>query len=107
MASVQLLMDALNTEQDATVVRKLRDRSVRREEKVSSERRKELERKENTLLTRKAMDEWLPVVKRNREKEQLDFTQDLGLNGFRMNAKANDAKKSALSAFERRLNQKL
>jgi U3 small nucleolar RNA-associated protein 14 len=53
------------------------------------------------------LDEWLPVVKKNREKEHLDFSQDLGLNEFRMQAKAHDQKKSKLTAFESILADKL
>ena len=89
------------------MVKKIIDRHVRKEEKISSETRKEIERKENTKLSRQVMDGWLPVVKRNREKEQLDFTQDLALNDFRMNAKANDVVKSKLTQFESKLNSKL
>lgn len=47
------------------------------------------------------------MVKRNREKEHIDFRQDLGLNDFRMQAKANNHKKSTLSGFESKLANKL
>lgn len=80
---------------------------MRKEEKFNSEREKKAERVANTEIVKKVLDEWQPVVKRNREKEHLDFRQDLGLNEFRMQAKANNQKKSTLSAFESKLANKL
>lgn len=74
---------------------------------MNSEREKKAERMETVALNKKILDEWLPVVKKNREKEHLDFSQDLGLNEFRIQAKVHDQKKSKLSAFETTLAEKL
>lgn len=53
------------------------------------------------------MDQWLPVVKRNREKEHIDFTQDVDKNDFRIQEKAANQPKKSVSDFEKKISQKL
>jgi U3 small nucleolar RNA-associated protein 14 len=88
-------------------VQKLKDRQVRKEERVGSETQKRLERIEATKIATKTLDQWLPVVKKNREKDNRDFRQDLGLNDFRIQAKAATQRKSAVTPLEQRLSTTL
>lgn len=56
--------------------------------KLTDKRTKEIEREANREIVIKQADKWVPTIKRNREKEFIDYRNKDNSDAFRVNDKS-------------------
>lgn len=80
-------------------LKKMKLKKIEVSQKVSQKHIEKLERQENNILIKDDLKRWLPAIKKNREAEHLDFTDNVKNDEFRMqtnaNSKKNDKNKAA------------
>jgi len=59
----------------------------------STKHYKKAERKENYKIVKSEMDDWQPIIKKNREARHLDFTENHKVAKFNLNASKQKALK--------------
>ena len=82
-----------NITQQNDALKKMDRRKINVEQKISARISEKLDRKENYDLIKDDLRQWLPIIKKNRESENLDFRENVTNDGFRMQSKANEKKK--------------
>ena len=87
--------------------KKLTSKKVAQELKMSSLEAKKLLRQANREVVNKKVSKWQNVVKRNREKEYIDFTAREKGEAFRIGDKSIKDKSNKYKPFEQKISKKL
>jgi len=90
-------------------LKKMKLKKIEVSQKINQKQTAKLERQENNLYINSDMKKWLPAIKKNREAEHLDFTENTKNDEFRMQTNANSNKndKSKAATAQDKIMQKL